>query len=350
MRQAPVAPEAADDRRPDIDGVSFVDLAQIADPAAVGDRVIAALGAVPGPGSALATLLRDRALLVVLDNCEHVAGAVADTVDLLLDAGPKVTVLATSRGSLDVDDERVVALGPLPVPAGPSLAALTASDAVRLLLERAAHPGAATLDGADREAVAAVCRAVDGLPLGLELAAARADVFTWAEIADGLDRDPGALTRPGPAARAIAAAFATTSPGASPTPPRRRTRCTGACRCCRGRSPSTRRSPSDGGAGTDVTVADVPEVLGVLVHRSLVLALGPARPGGPSRFRQLTTVRAHGTDALGAAGEAEATAAARDGWIADRVAGVSDWGDRASGPGTGGSTTGCPSSARPSTR
>ncbi|MFD5321517.1 ATP-binding protein [Streptomyces sp. NPDC127098] len=164
------------------DGVWLVELAALG-PAEVPDAVAAALGvrddAPGGPDltARLAEALRDRRGLLVLDNCEHLPGAVAELVHRLLSAAPGLRVLATSREPLALDGERLFAVEPLDLP-----------DAVRLFAVRAAAaaPGF-RLDGVDREAVAAICRRLDGLPLALELAATRVRAFGVRELAGLLD-------------------------------------------------------------------------------------------------------------------------------------------------------------------
>ena len=189
------------------DGVWFVDLSSVddsdADPA---DRVAARLAATLGldPGArrtafdTLRDVLADRAVLLVLDNCEQVVDGAAATVEALVDVAPAVTVLATSRQPLGVDGETVDTLDPLALPVGDEPAALAASPAVTLFRERVTARGEpVALDGPDGAAIARICVAVDGLPLGIELAAARIGTFTLREIADGLGRDPGSLSRLG---------------------------------------------------------------------------------------------------------------------------------------------------------
>ncbi|MGY1712076.1 AfsR/SARP family transcriptional regulator [Geodermatophilus sp. SYSU D00758] len=175
------------DRRPG--GTWFVDLAAVPGPAQVPDAVAAALGVTgapdpaggpaPSPVARAATALADRPALVLLDNCEHVLDAVADLVDELLGLAPAVQVLATSRAVLDVGGEHVVPLAPLPVGALDD-----DSEAVRLFLDRArAADRTLRPDARDLAAVREICRRLDGVPLALELAAARARALPLPEIA-----------------------------------------------------------------------------------------------------------------------------------------------------------------------
>ena len=132
-------------------------------------------------------------MLLLLDNCEHVLDAVAELVDDLLVDGTELAVLATSRVPLDVDGELVVPLDPLPLPA--EGADPRTAPAGELFLERlgaADDPDDATL-----ERVARICRAVDGVPLAIELAAARARAYSLDEIAAQVTEDASTLGRIG---------------------------------------------------------------------------------------------------------------------------------------------------------
>jgi predicted ATPase/DNA-binding SARP family transcriptional activator len=175
------------------DGVHLVELAGLARPEFVPDAVAAAVGA-PQPSeravlASLADRLPSQALLLVLDNCEHVLDACAELAGRLLSACPLLRILATSREPLALDGERVYRVPPLslaePGDAPPDVAA---SAAVRLFVERAAAAGWEP-DGSPETltTVASICRELDGLPLALELAAARTQVLTVEEIAARLD-------------------------------------------------------------------------------------------------------------------------------------------------------------------
>ena len=189
------------------DGVWLVDLAPVADPALVPSVVARTLGvreAAGRPlGESLGDSLRDRRLLLVLDNCEHLVAACAALAGALLRAGPGVRLLATSRESLGVAGEAVWPVPPLPVPplpvSGPPGAgdeatlapdgvALAQGAAVRLFADRAraVRPDFA-LTAANAPAVAEVCRRLDGLPLALELAAARVRVLPPPQLLARLD-------------------------------------------------------------------------------------------------------------------------------------------------------------------
>jgi non-specific serine/threonine protein kinase len=163
------------------DGVVFVDLASLADPTLVPASVARAVGIVPLPdqplAEELARSLRPRQLLIVLDNCEHVLPAVTDLAALLLAACPALQFLATSRAALGIRGEQQLPVDPLPLPAlgaAASLETILESEAVALFLERArAIDSTVRLTETNAAAIVAICRQLDGLPLALELAAAR---------------------------------------------------------------------------------------------------------------------------------------------------------------------------------
>jgi non-specific serine/threonine protein kinase len=180
------------------EGVFFVELAPLFDPGLVILTVAQVFG-VPDSGSRpplehVQDYLRDRRLLLLLDNCEHLVGACAALADALLRACPHLHVLATSREVLGVAGETVYPVPPLTLPppgeavsASPD-APLAASEAVQLFVTRAAGvlPGFA-LSERNAPAVAEVCRRLDGMPLALELAAARIRVLAPEQIAARLE-------------------------------------------------------------------------------------------------------------------------------------------------------------------
>jgi len=175
------------------DGARLADLAPVG-PELAGDMLARALGVVPQPGWPLRDILREAAevmrCLLVVDNCEHVVAEAAEIVADLLAAGSQLRVLATSREPLGVPGEAIYQVQTLPVPtASDSCRATTAEryDAVRLFVERAAavSPGF-TLTDATAPAVAALCQRLDGLPLAIELAAARMRSFGPTELVEHL--------------------------------------------------------------------------------------------------------------------------------------------------------------------
>jgi predicted ATPase/DNA-binding SARP family transcriptional activator len=174
------------------DGVWFVDLAAVGESVLVADAVAEALelqsGAPPSRSQAIVDQLRRRRLLMVLDNCEHLLAACADLVTAVLAGCPGVDVLATSREPLHTPGEYTYRVPSLALPSpirndAADLAELAETASVRLFVERAAQvrPGF-ELDAGNAQAVIDLCRRLDGMPLALELAAARITVLEPAEI------------------------------------------------------------------------------------------------------------------------------------------------------------------------
>ncbi len=161
------------------DGIVWVDLAPLSDSSFVASALATVLEAQSSPAveDELVRTLRRKQLLLLLDNCEHLIQSVAELVAALLGACPGLQVLATSRAPLRVRGEHELAVDPLPVPpVAPVADASDAADneAVMLFLERARAVGSAdALTVSQIGAVVEICRAVDGLPLAIELAAAR---------------------------------------------------------------------------------------------------------------------------------------------------------------------------------
>jgi predicted ATPase len=188
------------------DGVRLVELAGLGNADLVPDAVLGALGMrEPTAGKSasefLCTALADRDLLLVLDNCEHVVGGVAGLVSVLLPACAGLHVLATSREPLRVTGEVERLVPPLDRPAASAnepLDRLAAYDAVRLLVERGAdvRPGFRLTDG-NATAVAEICAGLDGLPLAIELVAARLRTQSPEQIAAHLGEQLELLTHGG---------------------------------------------------------------------------------------------------------------------------------------------------------
>ena len=175
------------------DGAWLVELGPIGDADAVVEVVAAALGIQQHQGRSLGEsvieALRTKQLLIVLDNCEHLLDAAADLVDEVVRSCPGVQVLATSREALDVPGERAKRLRSLPLPgASASTDDLALNEAVRLFVERAQEVRSGfALDDATAPAVVQICRRLDGIPLALELAAARVASMQPADISARLD-------------------------------------------------------------------------------------------------------------------------------------------------------------------
>ena len=188
------------------DGAWLVELASLTDPALVPASVAEALG-VPerdaaNPMASVVRALAGRELLVVLDNCEHVLESAARVVVLLAGQCHRVRILTTSRERLDVPGEFVFPVPPLELPEDGSAGTVAASEAGCLFVTRAhaASAGFALTDG-NAAAIAEVCSRLDGMPLAIELAAARCPALGPAQLAARLEGHPGLLAggaaRPG---------------------------------------------------------------------------------------------------------------------------------------------------------
>ena len=170
------------------DGVWFIDLAPLRDEALVVTHMLQVLGAPQEPDrppqQSLCNYLRGRRVLLLIDNCEHLLRATSTLVAAILQAAPHVRLLATSREALHVPGEQSYPLRPLPVPArGASGAAVSLSPAVQLFVDRARqHKPSFELGTAEAPVVAELVERLEGIPLALELAAARIRVLPVAEI------------------------------------------------------------------------------------------------------------------------------------------------------------------------
>nr|WP_042197467.1 LuxR C-terminal-related transcriptional regulator [Kibdelosporangium sp. MJ126-NF4]CEL22977.1 Possible protein kinase/ transcriptional regulator, LuxR family protein [Kibdelosporangium sp. MJ126-NF4]CTQ90116.1 Possible protein kinase/ transcriptional regulator, LuxR family protein [Kibdelosporangium sp. MJ126-NF4] len=172
------------------DGVVFVELAELREqellPSTVADRLGLGDHSSLRPVDQLVEHIGDQRLLLVLDNCEHLVEACADLVHTLLTACPRLVVFATSRQSLGVGGERVLIVPPLGVP--DSVADAASSEAVQLFTERATAvlPSFAVTEENAADVVR-LCRALDGLPLAIELATVRMRSLSVRQLADRLD-------------------------------------------------------------------------------------------------------------------------------------------------------------------
>ena len=303
------------------DGVTFIDLAQLTEPSLLPATVAAALGISAGEdtlGDAIVAHLRGRQMLLVLDNCEHLAGPSGQVAAGVLAACPAVQVLATSRVPLRVRVEQVLPVHPLavePVGAGPA-------PAVELFLQRAhaASPSFAYDHPAD---IAEICAMVDGLPLAIELAAARVRTLPPDLLQAGLQQRLSILTG-----------------GPQDTPERHRTLRDAIAWSYDLLEEDARRffrwlAPFAGGltpeaaetvaaalrqqAGSDATgVPSSLDLLEMLVEHSL-LQVAPEDDGRP-RYRMLETIREFAQEELAAEGEEEAAFAVQAAWVRHLVA------------------------------
>ncbi len=303
------------------DGVWFADLAPLGDPDLVAVTVADVLGVRQEPGrpvlDTLVGAVGGRSLLLLLDNCEHVIGACAKLADALLRGCPNLALLATSREPLGVDGERIYRVPSMRTPAdGDDTAAIRASEAVRLFTDRAEHHGVRLVWNEETASVIGrVCRRLDGIPLAVELAAARLRVMPIADLDARLDQR-----------------FALLTGGSRAAPPRQQTLramvdwswelLTGAEQAV-----LARLSVFAGGfdltaaeavaAGEDMPPEGVVVHLGALVDKNLV-QFGDTGTG-PARYRLLETVRQYAAgrlDAQGLATAGHARIAHRDYYLA----------------------------------
>lgn len=316
-RLALEAAARAVDRFPD--GVHLVDLTPLRDPCLVTDVVAKALSmdtsALVASGrplvDALCDHLRHRRLLMVLDNCEHLVEAVAKLVHAILATGVGVSVLATSREVLAVPGEVAVRVGGLSLArVGADRAAqVRGSQAVELFCARAAASRAGfTLSDANAGAVARICRRVDGLPLAIELAAARLRILDVRQLAERLDdrfRDlVGGPRTVAPRHRTLEAAI-DWSYSLLPEPEkvllRRLSVFSGSWTLAAVRALSVQVENDLG----DLAGDDFVDLMACLVDKSLVVPV-PQETAEEPRFRLLETVRQFAAMKLGAGGETEA--------------------------------------------
>ena len=186
------------------DGAWFVELAPLAEPAHVVHAIAEVLGVDEQPGrpvsDVLVAVLEGRDLLLVLDNCEHLVGACAELTQKLLRACAGLRILATSRERLGVDGEVrwLVPSLALPSPREHAAGSIQEVEALRLFMDRARAANTAfALTERDANTVFEICKAVDGIPLALELAAAWVRVLPVGLIADRLRHDLDFLSSPG---------------------------------------------------------------------------------------------------------------------------------------------------------
>ncbi len=277
-------------------GVWFVDLAPHSDPGLFPVAVMRALGVPDQPGrdatDTLAQFLLDRQLLLVLDNCEHLLDACAALTVALLGACQQLTILATSREPIKVAGELTWRVPPLSL----------ADEAIELFIDRArlARPDfGIAID--DTAVVREICGRLDGLPLGIELAAARVRVMSLAEILDGLRQRFRLLThhvRTGVRSTKTLGASVDWSHELLSEPERVLFR---RLAVFRGGCDLDAARAVVGGAG--LAHHQVLDQLTLLVDKSLVVA---ESIGDRTRYRQLETVRHYGMDKLRESGEADA--------------------------------------------
>ena len=292
------------------DGVWLVELAAVSDEGAVVPAISEALGVAAGRGrpvlETLVDALAPQDVLIVLDNCEHLIGACAKTADAVLRRCPKVHLMVTSREPLGIGGETVYRVPPLSLPAAGDgdLSAAKSCDAVTLFVERAKEQGAGfAVDEETGPLVASICRRLDGMPLAIELAAARLRSLSLTGLRDRLDQrfrlltggSRTALARQQTLRATVEWSYSLLS-GAEQVVLRRLS--------VFAESFDLDAAEAVCGVG-DVEAFDVAGLLGSLVDKSLVVA-EPA--GAALRYRLLETIRQFAAERLAEAGESEPAA------------------------------------------
>jgi predicted ATPase/DNA-binding CsgD family transcriptional regulator len=301
------------------DGAAFVSLAPLSDAAFVPNAIAAAVGLREADGQPLLAMLmqflHERALLLLLDNCEHLPGAAPDVAALLAHC-PRLKVLATSRAPLRLSGEQELHVPPLALAgeAERELAVLASSPAVALFCARAQSLDPAfALSAANAAAVAAICRRLDGLPLAIELAAARTRVLPPAALLARLEQSLDVLgdgPRDAPARQrtlraTIAWSYALLEPAAQALF-RRLSVCAGGCTL------DTADAVCNPNGELGIATLDG---LTALVENSLLVQ--SASDAGEPRFTMLETVREFGVTELSSRGEWDtAHCRHRDGFLA----------------------------------
>jgi predicted ATPase/transcriptional regulator with XRE-family HTH domain len=291
------------------DGVFLVTLASVTDPKLVVATIAQTLGLRETSGqpvdSTLQHYLRSKRLLALLDNCEHLVACAPDVASLL-EACPGVRILATSRAALHIQGERLIPVPPLALPsltALPKLGALARTPAVALFIERAqAVAPSFTLTAENAPAVAAICTRLDGLPLAIELVAARIARYSPQALLTRLDHrlallTDGPLDLP-PRQRSLRAAIGWSVALLDPATQQlfRQLGVFAGCTLAAGEAVCTRHV--DGLSDSEVALAPQPirDRMATLVENSLLQSA--AGNDGELRFTMLETVREYALDQL----------------------------------------------------
>ncbi|MFN7953735.1 MAG: protein kinase [bacterium] len=301
------------------DGVWLVELAALDDPSLVADAVARALGlpgqAGPPPHDSLSDFLRTKQALLILDNCEHLLSACASLTEALLLDAPRLRVLATSRAALGIAGETSWPVPTLSLAsrlAGDAPEAVLSSEAVRLFVDRAsqARPGF-RLTPELAPTVREIVSQLDGIPLAIELAAARVKVLSPEQILAKLD-DRFRLLESGPRSalrrqQALRATFDWSHQLLSPAEQRLFARLSVFAGGFSLEAAEAICGPLDPDGGEDVL-----ELLTQLVEKSLVMV---DTEGTETRFGMLETTRSYAAEKLAASGEAERLAVAHRDWF-----------------------------------
>ncbi|HLL40229.1 MAG TPA: tetratricopeptide repeat protein [Rubrobacteraceae bacterium] len=290
-------------------GVWLVELAPLSEAALVPKAVAEALEVPERPqeplADTLADVLRDRQLLLVLDNCEHLLEAAAGLVDALLDSCPRVRILATSREALGVEGEARWPVPPLSVPERgrtPSSEELEGYESVRLFVERArGHVPDFSLSPHNALTIVEVCRRLEGIPLAIELAAARVGTLSVEQIAERLGGSLELLTRGGRTAAPRQRTLKGTLDWSHNLLSENEKKLFGRLSVFAGGW--TLEAAGAVGAGGGVEEDDILDVLSGLVDKSLVVTESPEERS--VRYRMLEPVRQYAVEKLEESGKPE---------------------------------------------
>jgi predicted ATPase len=307
------------------DGAWLCELAPLRDPTGVADTIATLFDVVPRGGQsideALEEFLRGKELLLVLDNCEHLLQSTAVLVEKLERSCPRLVVLATSREGLGIDGERILAVPSLSAPiADAGLDAVANADAVRLFVERGqAVKGDFSLSQENAASVGQLCRRLDGIPLAIELAAARLPAMNPSELARRLDRRFEVLAggRRGAVERHQTLRAAIDWSYELATEAQRRV----LARLTVFAGGSTLGAVESVCDGDPVEQAEVWELMAGLVSQSLVVA---EDYGLDTRYRLLETIRQYGEERLDEHGETAALRVRHAQYYADLTARLGD--------------------------
>lgn len=307
------------------DGVWFVDLLSVGDETMVEQAVVTALNIhEKGRHSSTDSIvhyLANKQVLLLFDNCEHVIGAVASLIARFLQAAPRLKILTTSREPLNLPGEYCFVVSPLPLPPvneSRSAQEIISFESVQLFVQRASlNTASVVLNDLNAQHIAQICRLLDGIPLAIELAAARTRTFSVAQIALQLEQVPGStfqLTNRGGRSthrrhktlhNSIEWSYTLLAPSERKLFERlavfagRWSLAAAAEICCIGDSDSTTDQPN-GASARKITESSIVDDLSSLVDKSLIVA---EVNGNEMRYRFLETIHRFASDKLVQSGE-----------------------------------------------